>query len=148
VGAGEVELMLREVVRGWTTGSEGVARVVAVEGDTAHAIAALGVHDAHAAWLGPAEALALLAWAGASGGRHGRRRGAAAGRDVAWAAAAALAGFDTDEPLDEGALGTAIAQLQWQVWNAPDVSSGWALRIAIADEADDLAWAIDAYDRA
>ena len=145
IAAGEVELMLREVVRPWTTGSEGVARVVAVEGDTAHAIAALGEH---AARLGPAEALALLAWAGASGGRHGRRRGAAAGRDVAWAAAAAIAGFDVDEALDERALGPAIAQLQWQVWNAPDVTAGWVLRLAIADEADGLAWAIDAYDPA
>jgi hypothetical protein len=148
VEAGDVELMLREVVRGWTTGSEGVARVVAVEGDTAHAIAALAVHDVHAASVDPAAALGLLAWAGASGGRHGRRRGAAAGRDVAWAAAAALAGFGADDPPDEAALGTSIAQLQWQVWNAPDVISGWVLRLAIADAADGLAWAVDAYDRA
>jgi hypothetical protein len=148
VDAGEVELMLREVVRAWTAGSEGIARVVAVEGETAHAIAALGVHDVHAACLDPAEALGLLAWAGASGGRHGRRRGAAAGRDVAWAAAAAIAGFDVGEPIDEDALGAAIAQLQWQVWNAPDISSGWVLRLAIADEAEGLAWAIDAYDPA
>jgi hypothetical protein len=148
IDAGDVEFMLRDVVRGWTTTSEGVARVVAVEGDTTHAIAALGVHDARAARLEPSEALALLAWAGASGGRHGRRRGAAAGRDVAWAAAAALAGFDTDELVDEDALGIAIAQLQWQVWSAPDVVTGWVLRLAVADAADGLAWAIDAYDAA
>jgi hypothetical protein len=148
VDAGEVEYMLREVVRGWTSGSEGTARVVAVEGGTAHAIAALGARDVHAARVDAAEAMALLAWAGASGGRHGRRRGAAAGRDVAWAAAGALVGFDADDPLDEAALGAAIAQLRWQAWNAPDVTSGWVLRLAIADEADGLAWAIDASDPA
>jgi hypothetical protein len=146
IDAGEVGYLLREVVRAWTAASEGTARVVAVEGGTAHAIAALGVPDVYAAWLDPGEALALLAWAGASGGRHGRRRGAAAGRDVAWATASAIAGFEPDEPPAEDALGAAVAQLQWQSWNAPDVSTGWVLRLAVADEADGLAWAIDAYD--
>jgi hypothetical protein len=148
IDAGEVELLLRDVVRGWTAGSEGRARVVAVEGDAAHAITALGVTEARAAWLDPAEALALLAWAGASGGRHGRRRGAAAGRDVAWATVAALAGFEADDAFDEDALGHALGELQWLAWSAPDATTGWTLRLAVADPADGLAWAVDAYDPA
>jgi hypothetical protein len=148
IDGGDVERMLHDVVRGWTTGSEGKARIVAVEGEAAHAIAALGVREARGAWLDHAEALALLAWAGASGGRHGRRRGAAAGRDVAWATAAALAGSEPDEPIDEDALGRALGELLWFAWNAPDVTSGWVLRLAVADPADGLAWAIDAYDPA
>ena len=46
---------------------------------------------ARLAVLTPAEALAWLAWAGASGGAHGRRRGNAIGRFGAWWVLAALA---------------------------------------------------------
>jgi hypothetical protein len=143
---GDVELMLRDVVRGWTAASEGTARVVAVEGDALAAIAALGARDVRGAWVDATEALALLAWAGASGGRHGRRRGAAAGRDVAWATAAALAGFAPDDAIDDDALGAALGELRWLAWNAPDLNTGWVLRLAIADDADGLAWAVDAFD--
>jgi len=93
-GDAEVTGALRDLVRGWTASSEGRARVTSVEGDAGAALAALDVAEAGLARLEPAEAIALLAWAGASGGHHGRRRGAAAGRDLAWAAAGALAGFD------------------------------------------------------
>jgi hypothetical protein len=148
VDAGDVEIVFRDVVRGWTAGSEGRARVVAVAGDVAAALAALGVTEARTAWLDPGEAVALLAWAGASGGQHGRRRGAAAGRDVAWAAAAVLAGFEIGEPVDADALGAAVAELQWYAWNAPDRASGWVLRLAVADPVDGLAWAVDAHDPA
>jgi hypothetical protein len=148
VDAGDVDVMLRDVVRGWTSGSEGRARVVGVAGDVAAAIAALGVREVRGAWLDPAEAMTLLAWAGASGGRHGRRRGAAAGRDVAWATAAVLGGFELGEPVDGDALGHAISELQWYAWNAPDVTTGWVLRLAVADPVDGLAWAIDASDAA
>jgi hypothetical protein len=148
VDAGDVEIAFRDVVRGWTAGSEGRARVVAVAGDTPDALAALGVTEARTAWLDPGEAIALLAWAGASGGQHGRRRGAAAGRDVAWAAAAVLAGFEIGEPVDADALGSAVGELQWCAWSAPDRGSGWLLRLAVADPVDGLAWAVDARDPA
>jgi hypothetical protein len=149
VRGGDVEIALRDVVRGWTTGSEGTARVVAVEGGALDAIAALHPPaGARGAWLDPAEALGLLAWAGASGGRHGRRRGAAAGRDVAWAAAAVLAGFAPGDAVDEDALGGALGELQWFAWSAPDLTTGWVLRLAVADPGDALAWAIDASDPA
>ena len=88
----------------------------------------------------------MLAWAGASGGRHARRRGAAAGRDLAWAAAGALAGFDPEEPLVPDRLGDAIGELRWYAWRAPDAVTGWVLRIAIEDPHDGIAWALDAVD--
>jgi len=143
----EVEHALRELVRPWTAFSEGEARVAAVEGDVGDAIAALGARDARGAVIDATEAIALLAWAGSSGGRHGRRRGAAAGRDLAWAAAGALSGFEAGERLDAATLGDAIAALRWFVWTAPDASTGWILRIAVHDETDGVAWALDAVDR-
>jgi hypothetical protein len=141
-------LALRDVVRAWTIGSEGSVRAVAVRGGAASAIGALVAGGVRAAWLGPAEAMALLAWAGASGGTQGRRRGAAAGRDLAWAAAAALAGFTADDPPDPGALGEAIADLRWLWWGTDDVGRGWILRLAVEDPDDHLAWAVDALDPA
>jgi len=143
----DVEPALRDLVRGWTAASEGTARVASVRGDAAAAIAALGVRDVRAAWLDVPEALAVLAWAGASGGRHGRRRGAAAGRDAAWAAVAALAGYPPGELPDARTLGAALDELRWYAWQAPDAHTGWVLRVAVEDPAEGLAWALDATDR-
>ncbi|MFM8971423.1 MAG: hypothetical protein ACKOOG_02030 [Actinomycetota bacterium] len=145
----EVAEALRDLVRPWTAQSEGRVRIAAVRGDAISAIAALGVRAARGAWIDGAEALARLAWAGASGGVHGRRRGAAAGRDRAWVAAAAFAGFAPDEPPDADALGAAIGELRWLVWDAADAGagSGWVLRLAVEDPTEGLAWALDASDR-
>ena len=52
-----------------------------------------------------ADALAWLGWAGASGGAHGRRRGAAAGRLDAWMVLAELVGLGDVWPLDPDELG-------------------------------------------
>jgi hypothetical protein len=144
----DVEPALRDVVRGWTATSEGTARVVCVQGDAAAAIAALDTTGVvRSGWLDPREAHTLLAWVGASGGRHGRRRGTAAGRDLAWAAAAALAGYPPGDLPPADALGAAVGELGWYAWQAPDVSTGWILRIAVEDATEGLAWAIDAVDR-
>ncbi len=146
----DVDDALRGLVRPWTALSEGSARVVAVEGDAADAIAAIvppGVHDVRGAWVDAGEALATLGWVGSSGGRHHRRRGAAAGRDLAWAAAAALAGFEPADQPEPRALGDAIAELHWFVWSASDVTTGWVLRIAVEDPIGGIAWACDAVDR-
>ena len=89
-------------------------------------------------------ALALLAWAAASGGAQGRRRGMATGRFEAWWCAAVLAGVDDDWPID---IGPAIAELDWFVWSDGTPSIGWECRLAVADVDDGLAWALDATDR-
>jgi hypothetical protein len=142
----DVRDALRALVRAWTADSEGRARVVAVRGDAAAAVAALGATNVRGAWLDGAEALALLGWAGASGGRHGRRRGAAVGRDLAWAVAAACAGLGTHDDLDPDELGAAIGELRWLAWQAPDAGTGWVLRLAVEDPVAGVAFAIDAVD--
>jgi len=134
----------RDLVRAWTAGSEGRARVLAVEGDAATAIATLGVPDVRSAWLDTSEALALAAWAGASGGRRGRRRGAAAGRDLTWALLRALLDLDPDDFPTEGA----VRRLRWLSWQAPDVTSGWVLRFAVEDVDWGRGWIVDALDPA
>ena len=156
-GAGErvddrdVEDALRAVVGPWVTASNGAAATCSVRGAAETAVSALG-HD-EVAWrdVAPDEALLRLAWAGASGGAHGRRRGAAAGRFSAWWALAALAGLtgpdaDWPPPLDE--LGEAAAALRWAVWAPPGPRLGWSLHLAVEDPADGLAWAVEATDRA
>ena len=146
----DVTHALRDLVSSWTARSEGTARVVCVEGTAEDAIAALAsaTTAVRGAEIDGGDALARLAWAGASGARHGRRRGAATGRDLAWAAAGALAGFPSGERAEPGALGDAISELRWLVWSAPDVSTGWVLRLAIEDAVDGVAWGCDAVDPA
>lgn len=141
---------LEAVVRPWASGSEARVRAVAVHGDAAAALSALDPSPGvRAAPVAAGEALARLAWAGAAGGRHGRRRGAAAGRDAAWAAASGVAGLDPVDVLEEpGLLGEAVAELRWFVWSAPDALTGWVLRLAVEDPAAGFALALDAVDPA
>jgi hypothetical protein len=140
----DVEAAVRDLTGAWTAGSEGRARVLAVEGGAAAAIAALGVDDVRATWIDPTEALALLVWAGASGGRHGRRRGAAAGRDRTWALLRAVLDLEPEATPDA----KAVRRLGWLAWSAPDVTSGWVLRIAVEDVDGGLGWSVDALDPA
>jgi hypothetical protein len=140
---------LADTVRHWVTGSDGRVGAVAVEGDAAAAVAALGAPALRLGPLGPAEALALLAWAGASGAARGRRRGAARGRFDAWWAAAALCGLDLAITAANGGpelLGAAIGELRWYWWDAGEPDTGWTLRLAVEDPLDGLAWAVSATD--
>ncbi len=141
---------LRDVVETWVSQSSGRVDAVVVEGPAEAAVGALApeglLYEVDAA-----EVLAILQWAGASGGAYGRRRGGAAGRFTAWWVAAAVAGLEWPaDPSDgqfAGDLGTAADELRWYVWSAPGDDSGWVLRVAIADPVDGLAWAVDASDR-
>jgi hypothetical protein len=143
-----VELAVRQLVEPWTTSSNGRADVVAVEGDAASALRALGVPQARWAPLGPAEAVAWLAWAGASGGAHGRRRGAAAGRFGAlWLVAAMVDAVD-DWPLPVDELGALAGGLRWWWWDAHEPVTGWQLQLVVEDPDEHLAWAISARDAA
>lgn len=139
---------LLEIVRAWTTASDADATAVAVEGDELAAIAALGRDRARTAPLDLSGALALLAWAGASGGAHGRRPGGAAGRFAAWWAAASLTGLADEWPVDGARLGDAAARLRWRIFDTGDAATGWVLRVAVADPGAGRAWAVDAVDRA
>jgi hypothetical protein len=122
--------------------------VCSVRGGAEAAVAALGQHEV--AWLDvpAAEALVRLAWAGASGGAHARRPGAAAGRFAAWWSGAALTGLLERWPVEAGELGDALARLRWYAWDAGGVATGWRLHLAIEDRAAARAWAVAAVDLA
>lgn len=142
----DVDLALRQLVEPWTTSSNGQAESVCVVGGIDAAIGALGIRRCRICELEPTDALAWLAWAGASGGAHGRRRGAAAGRFGAWWLLAALGDLLDDWPVASDELGDLASELFWYRWNAFEPEVGWSLQLAIADTANDVAWAINAAD--
>jgi hypothetical protein len=142
----EVTRALLDLVATWVTGSSGRAEAVVVEGPPEDAVATLGQPTFTMGPIGPREALALMGWAGASGGAHGRRRGAAAGRSVAWWAATTLA--DLDWPVDGAELAAALEGLRWYRWEPPSLAGGWHLHLAVADPEDGWAAALGAEDRA
>ncbi|MGB0112994.1 MAG: DUF6183 family protein [Ilumatobacteraceae bacterium] len=142
----DVELAVRQLVEPWLTGSNGQLDVVCVEGDAASAIGALGVRRARVVELDAATAIAWLAWAGANGGAHGRRRGAASGRFGAWWTLAAFGDLLDDWPLPPDELGELAANLRWYRWDAHEPSMGWSLQLAVEDPSDTTGWAISAHD--
>jgi hypothetical protein len=147
----DAAVALRDVTRVWTDGSNGRVEVVAVTGDVLGAIAALGAPAANPAAtnlaaVGPAEALAHLGWAGASGGAYGRRPGAAAGRFAALWAAAALTGLLDVWPPDPDRLGDRVGELRWVLWDTDERATGWRIRLAVEDPARGRSWALSAHD--
>ncbi|HZA81785.1 MAG TPA: hypothetical protein VFC13_09975 [Actinomycetes bacterium] len=136
---------LTDLVEVWTSESGGQARALVVAGGPAEAVAALGHREHRLGRVTPASAMARMAWAAASGGAHGVRRGAALGRFDAWWASAGLAGLDW--PPDPAELGRALQRLAWWAWDDGLPASGWVLRLAVADPAAGWAAALDATDR-
>lgn len=141
----ELESALLELVAPWVAESNGAARAVVVEGDAAGAIAHLAPL-ARCGPLEPAEALAALAWAAASGGAHGRRRGAAFGRWLTLVTVATLA--DLPWPCPPRELGRAAGALRWYRWDEGQPEKGWVLRVAVADPEHGWAAALGATDLA
>ena len=137
---------LAHLVLPWTTESNGRCQTVSVEGEVGDAIRGLGLSTARIAPIGPDTALAWMAWAGASGGAHGRRRGAAAGRFGAWWAIAALC--DLDWPPDPSEVGKAVGRVEWAWFDDGAPGTGWQLRLAASDPDTGLAWAVSAVDSA
>jgi hypothetical protein len=142
----DVDVAVRQLVEPWLTGSNGHADVVCVEGGVAEALGALGLRRARIARLEASTAIAWLAWAGASGGAHGRRRGAASGRFAAWWTLAALGDLVDDWPVDPDELGELAAEFRWYRWDAHEPAMGWQLQLAVEDPDEDVAWAILARD--
>ena len=141
---------LRDVVEVWAAQSNGRVATAAVDGPATAAVACLDDRPA-VLEIAASEAVALLQWAGASGGAYGRRPGGAAGRFSAWWSVAALAGLPWPESHDEAGfgedLGVAARQLRWYRWEPAAPAGGWALRLAVSDPVDGLSWAVDAVDR-
>lgn len=139
IPAGPVTDVLLDVVQPWVSESNGAARALVVEGDARGVIATLteGVAGVVAGPLTVEEALQRLAWGAASGGAHGRRRGAAFGRFMAFYVVATLGGLQW--PADAGAVGACARRLRWYRWDEPGEHEGWVLRIAVEDP--DAGWA-------
>lgn len=135
---------LIELVQPWTSESNGAARAIVVDGSGASAAAALTYGPLRIGRLEPAEALQRMAWAAASGGAHGRRRGAALGRSMAWFTAAVLAGLEW--PAGPHELGTAVQDLGWFRWDEGQPEEGWILRLAVENERTGRSAAIGASD--
>lgn len=138
-----VSAAAHDLVAAWITGSNG-SLVVARADQVDAAIGAVAGDGARRAEISPGAAMALAAWAGASGGAHGRRRGAAGGRQRAWALVAAASRIDL--PWEPQGIGAAAAATSWWAWDDDASPSGWSLRIAFATPHG--AWAIGARDRA
>ncbi|TSA52301.1 MAG: hypothetical protein D4R44_05940 [Actinobacteria bacterium] len=137
---------VHQLVGAWTTSSNGTLQVGAARGDETHALASLGIASATLRALQPTQALALVAWAGASGGAFGRRRGAAAGRDSAWWLLGALSGRAHQWPLDNDEIGDVLNSVNWWWFDADQSPTGWQLQLVIVDKQRGLSWAINARD--
>jgi len=130
---------LEDVVDPWATQSGGEVRVRAVVGtvdDALHAV--LDGSDAGAVRHGSVDVatlLALLAHAGASGGVHGRRRGGAAGRSLAWWVARCLTGLDGPEPVDPDELEFRLEDATRVAFRVPG-EAAWRLELALAPPED------------
>lgn len=135
---------LHQVAAPWGEDSNGRCEVVCVEGEAGAAIHEFGLRQARLAVVEPQQALAVMQWAAASGGAHGKRRGGAAGRFITWWAVAHLAGFEELPAPDE--MGEALSELRWYVWSDLFPEQGWHCRLAIEDPAHGLAFAINAFD--
>ena len=136
--------VLSDLVEPWVTQSNGRAQVSVVEGDALAAIRALGLTRARVGRMTDRDALAWLAWAAASGGAHGARRGAAAGRHLVWWLLMTLC--DLDWPLSPADGAAALSDLDFYWFDDGSPASGWVLRMAIEHGSEGIAWAISAVD--
>jgi len=135
---------LADLAAVWVQQSNGSCRVAAVAGTAEEAIGALAPGEVPAAEVDGAEAMAWMAWAAASGGAYGRRRGTPAGRFAAWWAVTALSGLEW--PPDPGEAAAVVTNLRWLVWEPPGFVEGWRLHLAAEHPGEGLAWAVAAED--
>lgn len=126
----ESRLALMGLVDVWVSQSNGTVEVSTIEGSAAGAVAALGFDEFNIGEITTADAFAMMAWAAASGGAHGKRRGAAYGRYAAWWAGCTLS--DLEWPPNPSELGAAVTNLDWFLWKPPASLQGWNLHLAAA----------------
>lgn len=141
------ELAVRQLVEAWTVSSTGRAEVVCVDGTGLDALGALGLRSARVAEVPTDAALARLAWAGGSGGAHGRRRGMALGRFSMWWVLGAIGDLYDDWPPTNAQVEDLLADLRWYRWDAHEPAGGWRLQLLIEDPTETLAWAVNASDQ-
>ncbi|MFN2525804.1 MAG: DUF6183 family protein [Actinomycetota bacterium] len=144
ISGAALEDALLDAVHAWTNESNGAARAVTVSGSALAAASALTFGELRMGRLHLNEALQLIAWAAASGGAHGRRRGGALGRFVAWHLGAVL--LESEWGNDPTAFGDKLADLRWFRWDEGASEEGWVLRVAIEDPERGIAVALAATD--
>ena len=137
--------VLLDLVKPWWEDSQGKAEVATVDGTIEQAIRSLGPHRVRLVEVTPSQAMEAMAWAGASGGGHGRRRGTPAGRAGAWWVVLEALGHD-ELPDDLAGLGAEAEELRWGLWDPGDRIGGWNLHLGIEDPDDGVAWVISAVD--
>lgn len=137
---------LGDLVAPWLEQSNGQYETATVEGPAIAAIRALGPTRSRLGQIDPSTGFNWMVWAGASGGAHAQRRGAAAGRFGAWWAVATLS--DLDWPVEPGAMQSAAERLRWFWFDDGAPGTGWQLRLAIEDPGSGLSWAVSAVDSA
>ncbi len=135
---------LTALVTAWVEESNGRVSAVCSSGELGAALRLLGARRATAAAIDLPTALALMAWAAASGGAHGRRRGGAAGRLAAWWALNEIVGMSWPPSPEE--LGKAGNRLRWYAWSDLGGGTGWNLYLAVTAPEEGLTWAIAAAD--
>ncbi len=141
-----LEAALRGVVEPWETASEARVAVVALGGATAvDAVLAVAPDAADVRRITVPDLLALLAFAGASGGVHGPRRGGAAGRASAWWVARTAVGLDDPAPVDADELEFRLEDLELLAFTTPGPAA-WRLQIAIGDPSAGAAVAVSAVE--
>lgn len=144
---------LEDVVAPWTAQSSGEVTVGAARGRTDAAIRALldagldaGLDAVPCGPITTPQLLALLAHAGASGGVHGRRRGGAAGRSLAWWVARCATGLDRVDQLDPEELEFRLEDVERAVFRVPG-DAAWRLEVALGGPGGEWAAGIAAFDR-
>ena len=137
---------LLNLVTPWTSESNGAAKAIVVEGSAEAAITAITFGPVLYGRLAVDEAMQRIAWTAASGGAHGRRRGAAAGRSLAWYTATLFA--DVPWPPDGAALGAELERLHWYHFEEiqEEQQEGWFARLAVEDPDNGWAAALNASD--
>jgi len=138
---------LEDVVAPWASQSGGELHVAAVRGSTLDACCAVldlagGPADAGAdagatvrsGEVEVATLLRLLAFAGASGGVHGRRRGGAAGRAAAWWVARCATGLHRTARVDAEELEFRLEDLDRRAFRIAGEAT-WRLELAIGSRA-------------
>ena len=152
---------LEDVVAPWAAQSGGVARVVAVRGSVDQACRTVleglealeGLEggegfdapaaDILAGTLDVPAMMRLVAFAGASGGVHGRRRGGAAGRAHAWWVARCATGLHREDLVDLEELEFRLEDLRILAFHAPRAAA-WRLELAVGrdEQSSGREWAV------
>ncbi len=136
------------VVQPWISHSNGHYEVLCVHGGSEQAIAVCqpDADQVRITQIDSAAALRWLHWVGASGGAHGRRPGAAAGRDAMWWLLGTLGELDDQWPPTEAEMVELLEDLTWLWWDTSEPSTGWNLRLLCQDAPHGVTWAFTAHD--